>query len=292
MSDSAREGAAPESAPASTESLSSSTTEQPSLPHWSVLAQKQDWVRAYNAAHLAGEPTTLCSVLEILSALQTDLRARSYASAKRALTAYEQALVELQQTYTSQAEELRALVHPKALEPALEALQKNLREVDIDVVQNMLTPALQVPLTKADAFNALGVIYAVHEDSNQAREYFHQAIALDAEHYRARMNLGNLLLESGNAAAAEAEYQQVLKIAPEYEGLHHNLGVALRRQGKMYQSVGAIRRAQRLTLRRSREQSKAEVQEQLRTNPKLRMVRNIFFAVVGIILLWIFFGPK
>lgn len=284
MSDSAREGAVQQSAAAS--------TEQSQVLHWAELAKKQDWVRAYNTARVTDEPLALCSVLEILSALQTDLRARAYSSAKRALEAYEKGLSELQQSHTDQAEQLRVLVHPKALKPALEALQKNVRETEIEVVKEMLIPALQAPLTKADALNALGVIYAIHQDKDQAREHFHQAIALDAEHYRAHTNLGNLLLESGDAAAAEAEYREVLNIAPEYEGVHHNLGVALRRQGKMYQSVGAIRKAQRLNLRRSREESKVEVQEQLRTNPKLRMVRNLFFVVLGLVLLWIFFGPK
>ena len=102
------------------------------------------------------------------------------------------------------------------------------------------------------------------------------------------MNLGNLALEAGNPAEAEAQYREVLKLAPEYDGAHHNLGVALRRQGKLQASVGAIRKAQRLGVRRVQQDAKDDMQEQMRVNPRLRLMRTVLFAVVALVILLVF----
>ena len=87
-----------------------------------------------------------------------------------------------------------------------------------------------------------------------------------------------------------AAYREVLRLAPEYDGAHHNLGVALRRQGKLYQSVGSIRKAQRLGVSGARAAAKEDMQEQLRLNPRLRWVRAaIFLGVIVLLglLLWL-----
>ncbi|MDL2345974.1 tetratricopeptide repeat protein, partial [Deinococcus sp. MIMF12] len=114
-----------------------------------------------------------------------------------------------------------------------------------------LAPALAHPLTRPEALNALGVLHALREEGQEAREQFGAALTHDPGHYRAGTNLGNLDLEEGRLAEAEARYREVIRVQPDYDGAHHNLGVALRRQGRLAESVASIRRAQRLGLKGS-----------------------------------------
>ena len=260
-------------------------------PSWQAFARQNDWGRAQAVASLREPGSELHVALQSVAALQEDVRARKYASARRALNALQVSLTELLQRRQGEAALLQSLIMPERLGAALTALEAGSGEADPAALHAKLTEAEAHPLTRAEALNALGVLHALREEPDAAQRCFTEALAHDAGHYRARMNLGNLALEAGHAKSAEEQYREVLKIAPNYDGAHHNLGVALRRQGKVYESVGSIRKAQRLNVKRTQQESREELKEQMQNNPQMRQLRNIILAVlVGVIVLVVLLG--
>lgn len=87
--------------------------------------------------------------------------------------------------------------------------------------------------------------------SDEARRLLGQAVELDPGHVRARVNLGNVLLEGGELDAAVGSYRRALEIDADDPHALHNLGVALRRQGKIGESVAALRKAQKAEQKKS-----------------------------------------
>jgi len=77
----------------------------------------------------------------------------------------------------------------------------------------------------------------------QAREAYRRALRLDPGHAHARLNLGRLLHEAGDAAAAEAEYRGALAARPGDATALFNLGVALGDQGRSEEALEAYERA-------------------------------------------------
>ncbi|WP_339095688.1 tetratricopeptide repeat protein [Deinococcus sp. VB343] len=253
-------------------------------PDWKAFARSGEWRRAQAAATLTqADPDTL-SAVSALSAVQQDVRARKYASAQRGLSAYAGALKELDRRRQGEAALLRSLVAPEVLAQALSALENASGEADPVELQSKLAAAQAHALTRAEALNVVGVLHALRQEEGAARARFEEALTHDPQHYRARMNLGNLDLEAGRLPEAEAAYREVLQLAPDYDGAHHNLGVALRRQGKLYESVGAIRKAQRLGVQGARAEAKEEMQEQFRRDPRLKYVRVAVFAGFVVLL--------
>jgi tetratricopeptide (TPR) repeat protein len=64
-------------------------------------------------------------------------------------------------------------------------------------------------------------------DSKQARDAYRRALELEPGHFDARVNLGRLLHEAGELAAAEANYRLALRTRPGDATAAFNLGVAL-----------------------------------------------------------------
>jgi tetratricopeptide (TPR) repeat protein len=294
MSDPARQGSVldlerpePETAPGAP---TPGAPVNPTQPDWKPFARSGEWRRAQAAATLSFAPAALVAALTSLNAFQEDVRARRYSAARRALDAYAGGLEETQTQSQGEAALLRTLAEPEVLRRGLAALEQGAAERDPAGLQTCLAPAEAHPLTRAEALNVLGVLHALRTEAGAARSCFEEALRVDAGHYRARMNLGNLALEAGDPQQAETEYREVLKLAPDYDGAHHNLGVALRRQGKVYESVGSIRKAQRLGVRRSQQEGREELREQFRASPKLRLVRVVLIGAVVLIAALLLFS--
>ncbi len=220
---------------------------------WSGYLAAGEYRRALAAARLspAPLPSALTSSLEGLSDFQEQVRARKYSQARRSLVR----LNEEAGDAGPELAQLRRSVDLPALDAALASLEaaETERYVEPDALRSALAPALGVPLTRAEALNAVGVLHALHEETDAAYATFAQALAADAGHYRAISNIGNLELQTGNLAGAEAAQRRAIALNPEFAGAHHNLGVILRKQGKLNDSVKAIRKGQRLAIRRLRE---------------------------------------
>lgn len=267
-------------------STTSAGNAMPELPTWQSFARKGDWGRAQAVASLKEPGSDLHAALQSVAAIQEDVRVRKYPGARRALSAVQASLKQM--TEQGEAALLETLVMPERLGRALAALDTVTGEADPAALHAKLADAEAHPLTRAEALNALGVLHALRSEPDAAQRNFNEALAHDPGHYRARMNLGNLALEAGDARAAEEQYREVLKIAPNYDGAHHNLGVALRRQGKVYESVGSIRKAQRLNVKRTQQESREELKEQMKNDPKMRQMRNVIFAAVLIVFVLVF----
>ncbi|MGH9369850.1 MAG: tetratricopeptide repeat protein, partial [Thermoanaerobaculia bacterium] len=80
-------------------------------------------------------------------------------------------------------------------------------------------------------------------DPEQARAAYEHALALDAAHGEARVNLGRLLHEQGDAAAAEAHYRAALAARADDATAAFNLGVALEDLGRDREALQAYERA-------------------------------------------------
>lgn len=84
-----------------------------------------------------------------------------------------------------------------------------------------------------------------------ARADFAGALEALPDYAPALTNLGNLLLEEGDVPGAIANYERAISSDRDYAVAHLNLGVAYKRQGRIADSVRALREAQRLEQRRA-----------------------------------------
>jgi len=85
------------------------------VPDWKTFARSGEWRRAQAAASLTGADPDIVAALSSLSALQADVRARKYPAARRSLSAYEDALSELNTRAQGEAALLRSLAAPEVL---------------------------------------------------------------------------------------------------------------------------------------------------------------------------------
>lgn len=252
-------------------------------PDLNELIHSQSWRRALATARLSGADPELQEALSALVGVQEGLRARRYPAARRALADYRLAV---QGAPDGERSVLRRLVDPAALEGAIAALDvRQAGGAGEEPLEIRLAPALELLITRAEALNSLGVrAAALDESGSDARAHFEAALQADPGHYRALTNLGNLDLEAGRFAEAEARYREALGLNPDYDGAHHNLGVALRRQGRVGEAVSSIRRGQKLGMRRSKEDTDAEMREQFAVSPVLKWLRWGLLAVVALII--------
>ncbi len=137
---------------------------------------------------------------------------------------------------------------------ALTTAEESWRNGD-ERVRLALRPALEHPLTRAEANNQLGVLEAVCEKPELARQYFQAALASDPRHHRAITNLGNLELELGNLQTAEMRYREALKLNSEYSVAYNNLAAVLKRQGKRGEAVDMLKKSQRMSIKEMRQQN-------------------------------------
>lgn len=77
----------------------------------------------------------------------------------------------------------------------------------------------------------------------EAREAYGKAVGLDPRHADAQVNLGRLLHEAGDAAAAERRYRLALEARPDHATAAFNLGVALEDLSRPAEALEAYERA-------------------------------------------------
>jgi tetratricopeptide (TPR) repeat protein len=166
------------------------------------------------------------TMLEQLIDCQTAIRSGDYAAARKA-------------------------VHPSwtELEPSLHSSMQAVEWIASgQAEQYQQALELAHPLALADAHNSLGKL-AVNSDLAKSEDHFKRALEADPRHHRALTNLGNIELERGEVAQAIERYREAIKLSPEYATAHNNLAAALRRSGKLSESVTALKRSQRLAVK-------------------------------------------
>ncbi|WP_295818348.1 tetratricopeptide repeat protein [uncultured Deinococcus sp.] len=254
------------------------------LPDLGDLIRAGEWRRALATARVGRADAELEDALSAVVGILEAVRARRAPAARRALRDLREALAG---GTAPEFTVLRRHLDLDAIEAALTAVSTRAADLPEQAdLEASLAPALAVALTRAEALNTLGVRAAALGDTDRARDLFEEALASDPGHYRAMTNLGNLSLEAGDAVAAEARYREAIRLNAEFDGAHHNLGVALRRQGRVGEAVGAIRRGQRLGMRRSKDDTEAEMKEQFAATPVLRWGRMaLLVAIVVLVVL-------
>lgn len=81
------------------------------------------------------------------------------------------------------------------------------------------------------------------DNIEKARHAYERALALDPAHVAARINLGRLLHEAGDAPSAERIYRDGLERNVKDPLLFFNLGVLLADTGRLEEAIGAYRSA-------------------------------------------------
>jgi tetratricopeptide (TPR) repeat protein len=93
------------------------------------------------------------------------------------------------------------------------------------------------------------------EELRQAKEYDQsidvlvEALQYGVEKAKIYFRLGNTYFDAGRLDHAEYAYRRAIDFDPAYVNAHHNLSVALRKQGKLSESVKLYRQAQRLAMK-------------------------------------------
>ena len=77
----------------------------------------------------------------------------------------------------------------------------------------------------------------------EARQAYHQALAVDPEHADAHLNLGRLYHEAGELGKAEAHYRSASRCAPDDALCHDNLAVLLEDRSLPDEAIFAYRQA-------------------------------------------------
>jgi len=247
---------------------------------WAAYLRAGEYRRALAAARVGHAEEALQAALENLFDLQEALRARRLLLASRLSAQLSTHVAELQQPA-----DFRAVIDPRHLEAGVAALltAEQERLADETGLTAKLEPALQSALTRAEALNTLGVLHALQDREGQARQAFGEAFAHDPGHYRALTNLGNMALEGGDPASAEQLYRQAIALNGDYAGAHHNLGVALRKLGRLNDSVRAIKAGQRLSVRQTKRDQDDELKSSPGTQRTVQLLR-IGLAVVVVLL--------
>ncbi len=173
--------------------------------------------------------------------------------------------------------------------------QRLKRASDVDGALALLRASTDRPLGPllADVLTELGTVQLLVGEREDAAALLERALALRPTHPRALTNRGNLLLEEGDLDGAMTQYRAALDVDFEYAPARHNLGVALRRQGRFAASIRELRRAQRHTVKRARESQRLRPRRSRQaSNPeKPRERRGLKWLVAAAVLaaLWLFF---
>ncbi len=126
-------------------------------------------------------------------------------------------------------------------------------DFDVDELAQKVAPHANRVIDEAEAFDedleaedwyGVGLDLEVASPEH-ARDAYRRALEMDPGHVDARINLGRLLQEIGQFAAAEAHYRGVLDRHPDHPIARFNLGVALEDQGRIDDALEAYRAAVR-----------------------------------------------
>jgi tetratricopeptide (TPR) repeat protein len=143
-------------------------------------------------------------------------RRRDRRSERRAA---EDAAAEVPTTVVEPVPEAAAAAYARALD-AMRA--ENWLEAELELEQLTLEhPAYPGPHVN------LALVYLHDERRDDARDALERALAIDAGHAAANTQLGILLREEGEFAAAEAAYRRALESNPDHGLAHYNLAVLL-----------------------------------------------------------------
>jgi Flp pilus assembly protein TadD len=103
--------------------------------------------------------------------------------------------------------------------------------------ETLFRHALAVTEKNQVALNNLGMALARKGQTDEAIRQYQEALRLKPDYAEPHYNLGNLLARAGQIDEAMREYQEAVRLKPDYAAAHNNLGFALARKGQMDQAI-------------------------------------------------------
>ena len=103
-----------------------------------------------------------------------------------------------------------ALTTAALLQSAVDAL----RQEDLTAAQTALTAVLAAQPDQPDALHFQGIVNHRQGDTQSALVLMRRALTLQPAHTGLRLNLGNVLYESGQTLAAADAYRALIQIEP------------------------------------------------------------------------------
>ena len=97
------------------------------------------------------------------------------------------------------------------------------------------------------AHNYLGIALSNADRVQEAIEQYEQALRLKPDYAEAQYNLGNALLASGRTQEAASHWQQAVNIDPNYTDARNNLGAALAQAGRFPEAIAQFDSVLRIT---------------------------------------------
>jgi Tfp pilus assembly protein PilF len=92
----------------------------------------------------------------------------------------------------------------------------------------------------------VGTLLGEKGQTDEAIRQFQEAVRLRPDYAKARINLGVALGQRNRTDEAIRQFQEVLRLQPDYADAHYNLGTALGRKGRTDEAIGQFQEALRL----------------------------------------------
>ena len=131
--------------------------------------------------------------------------------------------------------------HPRRAQVHFLAGYLELRAKRLPQAQQAFEAAVAADSSYAEAWNNLGNLHLMKNDSTAAIDAFRQAVAAKADFADAHFNLATLYARRGSAEAAIAHYQQALTSDPAYVKAHFALGALWQGQDRKPEAITAFK---------------------------------------------------